>query len=202
MQNSGDFCCFKATKIPFGVALLKIKIPAVTIICLIGLIFIEPTVYLGLIFLSILLHEAGHLCVMALFGIGIESVTLLPIGIDIKRRQKYISYTKEIVLALAGIAVNMLAFFIFKKYEFFAYTNLLYALINLIPIKGLDGGNALEAFLLSFLDLNRAERILKAVSFIFLIILWMTGVYILLVLNGNISIFALSVFLFLSTNMK
>ncbi|MBQ3183016.1 MAG: hypothetical protein IJB57_05055 [Clostridia bacterium] len=180
----------------------KIKIPAITVICLIGLILIEPTVYLGLIFLSIFLHELGHLFVMAVFGIGIEKVTVLPIGIDIKRREKYISYPKELILALAGIAVNLIVFFICKKYEFFAYTNLLYALINLIPIKGLDGGNALEAFLLSFLDLNRAERILKAVSFIFLIILWMTGVYILLVLNGNISIFALSVFLFLSTNMK
>ncbi len=182
--------------------LLKIKIPAVTIICLIGLIFIEPTVYLGLIFLSILLHEAGHLWVMALFGIGIESVTLLPIGIDIKRRQKYISYTKEIVLALAGIAVNMLAFFIFKKYEFFAYTNLLYALINLIPTKGLDGGNALEAFLLSYFDMERADRVLKTVSFVFVILLWMLGIYILFILNGNISIFALSVFLFISTIMK
>ncbi len=180
----------------------KVKIPIITLICLTGLLLIEPTVYLGLVFLSILLHEAGHLCVMAFFGIGIESVTLLPIGIDIKRQRKYISYTKEIILALAGIAVNLLVFFIFKEYEFFAYTNLLYALINLIPIKGLDGGNALEAFLLSCFDMERADRVLRAVSFVFIILLWMFGVYILFILNGNISIFALSVFLFLSTNMK
>ena len=158
--------------------------------------------YLGLIFLSIILHEAGHLAVMLIFGIGIESITLLPIGIDIKRQHKYISYTKEILLALAGIAVNFLMFVIFKKYEFFAYTNLLYALINLIPVKGLDGSYALEAFLLSLLDVDRTETVLKTVSYIFLFLLWMTGVYILLILNGNISIFALSVFLFLSTNMK
>lgn len=180
----------------------KIKVPIVTVICLIGLIFIEPTVYLGLIFLSILLHEAGHLLVMALLGISIERVTLLPIGIDIKRHQKYISYPKEMILALAGIAVNLLVFIIFRKYEFFAYTNLLYALINLIPIKGLDGGCALEAFLLSVCDYDTADRILKTITFIFLWLLWMTGVYVLLVLNGNISIFALSVFLFVSVIMK
>ena len=180
----------------------KIRIPIITVICLIGLIFIEPTAYLGLIFLSVLLHEAGHLFVMALFGIGIERITVLPIGIDIKRRQKFISYPKEIILALAGIAVNLLVFFIFGKYEFFAYTNLLYALVNLIPIKGLDGGCALEAFLLSVCDCNRADKILKTLSFIFLVLLWMAGVYILLILDGNISIFALSVFLFLSINMK
>ncbi len=180
----------------------KVKIPIITLICLTGLLLIEPTVYLGLIFLSILLHETGHLCVMAIFGIGIERVTLLPIGIDIKRQQKYISYTKEIILALAGIAVNLLVFFIFKKHEFFAYTNLLYALVNLIPIKGLDGYHALEAFLLSVLECDVADKIAKRISFIFLVILWMTGVYILLILNGNISIFALSVFLFVSINMK
>lgn len=181
---------------------MKIKIPIITVICLIGLIFIEPTVYLGLIFLSVLLHEAGHLFVMALFGIGIERITVLPIGIDIKKRQKYISYPKEIILALAGIAVNLLVFFIFKKYEFFAYTNLLYALINLIPVKGLDGAYALEAFLLSFFECDTVDKILKTLSFIFLIILWMLGVYILFVLNGNISIFALSVFLLFSTVSK
>ncbi len=180
----------------------KVKIPIITVICFLGLIFIEPSVYLGLIFLSVLLHEAGHLLIMAVYGIGIESVTILPIGIDIKRQRKYISYQREIILALAGIAVNLLIFFIFRKYEFFAYTNLLYALVNLIPVKGLDGGNALEAFLLSVCDCRRAERILRIVSFIFLVILWMLGVYILFVLNGNISIFALSVFLFVSVIMK
>ncbi|MBR4880998.1 MAG: hypothetical protein IKU19_03640 [Clostridia bacterium] len=180
----------------------KIKIPIITVICFVGFIFIEPTLYLVLIFLSVLLHEAGHLSVMALFGIGIEKITLLPIGIDIKRKQKYISYPKEIILSLAGIAVNILVFFIIRKYEFFAYTNLLYALVNLIPIKGLDGSYALEAFLLSVLECDRAEAILKTVSFVFVILLWMLGVYILFILNGNISIFALSVFLFLSTNMK
>lgn len=180
----------------------EIKIPIITVICSVGLIFIEPTVYLGLIFLSILLHEAGHLAVMAAFGIGIEKITLLPIGIDIERKQKYISYPKEILLSLAGITVNLLVFFIFKKYEFFAYTNLLYALVNLIPVKGLDGGYALEAFLLSVFECDRAERISKVISFIFLIFLWMLGVYILFVLNGNISIFALSVFLFVTIIIK
>lgn len=180
----------------------KVKIPTVTVISLIGLIFIEPTLYLGLIFLSVLLHEAGHLSVMLALGIEIEKITVLPIGIDIKRKRKYISYPKEIILALAGAAVNILVFFIFKKYEFFAYTNLLYALINLLPVKGLDGGNALGAFLCSMLDIDIAERVQKAVSFAFVILLWMLGIYILFLLNGNISIFALSVFLFISTNMK
>lgn len=180
----------------------KIKIPPITAICLIGSIIIEPSVYTGLIFLSVLLHEAGHLLVMALFGIGIESVTVLPVGIDIKRREKYISYPEDIAVSLAGAAVNILVFFIFRSCGFFAYTNLLYAAINLIPVKGLDGGYALEAFLLCFFSCEAAERLIRYISLCFCILLWMLGIYILLILDGNISIFALSVFLFVSVIMK
>ncbi|MBQ4561468.1 MAG: hypothetical protein IJA55_03940 [Clostridia bacterium] len=181
---------------------MKIKIPSITVICLAGLIFIEPTVYLGLIFLAVLLHEAGHLLVMVLFGIGVESVVLLPVGIDIKREQKYISYPREILLSLAGIAVNIAVFLLLCGHGFFACTNFLYALINLMPVKGLDGGNALEAILLCFVDPDRAEKIAGIISYVFLFLLWLAGIYILLVLNGNISVFALSVFLFTSTIMK
>ena len=161
-----------------------------------------PTEDLTLILISVLLHESGHLAVMALYGIGIEKITLLPIGIDIQRRHKYISYQKEAVLALAGAAVNLTVFVMLGCRGELAYTNLLYALINLIPAKGLDGGNALEALLLSALDMDRAQRVLDVTSFIFLILLWMLGVYMLLLLNGNISIFALSIFLFVSVIMK
>ena len=178
------------------------RVPPISILCLIGFILIEPTEYFVLIMLSVACHEAGHLITMKFFGIDIESVTLLPVGIDIKRRGRVISYKKEIILSLSGAAVNILLFFIFHRYGFFAYSNLLYAAINLIPIKGLDGGNALEAFLYCFLSPDRAESVLKTVSLVFCILLWLLGVYILLVLNGNISIFALAVFLFVSVIMK
>lgn len=180
----------------------RLKLPPISAICLIGFILIEPSVYLGLILLSILIHEAGHLAVMAAFGIGIEEITVLPLGINIKRKEKYISYPQEAVLSLGGAAANLLMFFIFGEYSFFAYTNLLYAAVNLLPIKGLDGGYALEAFLLCFFSYESTQKVLRTVSFVFCIFLWMIGTYIFLILNGNISIFALSVFLFITVIMK
>ena len=180
----------------------KIKIPAITVICFVTPVFIKPTVTLGLILLPVLLHEAGHVFVMLCLKTEIEQLTLLPFGIDIKRRDKFISYPKEAAIALAGPSVNILVFFIFAEYRFFAYINLLYALINLIPVKGLDGGNALEAFLLSRWDFAIIQRVMKTLSFVFLILLWILGVYILFILEGNISIFALSLFLFVTVIMK
>lgn len=180
----------------------EIRIPIVTVICLVGLIIIEPSVYLGLILLSVLLHETGHFAAMLALGVRVEKITVLPLGIDMKRQEKYISYPRQMLIDLAGITVNLIMFFVFRGCEFFAYTNLLYALINLLPVKGLDGGNALEALLLFLCSYDRAHRILRGVSLVFLILLWMLGVYILFILNGNISIFALSVFLFVTVIMK
>ncbi len=179
-----------------------IKLPPITVICLSVLILLSPLRNLLIVFFSIIIHEVGHLVTMVLMGSGIESITLLPVGIDIKRKEKYIPYPYEIILSLAGPVANVITFFVFGKYQFFAWTNLLYASINLLPVKGLDGGNALEAFLLLICPIDKAERIIKSVSCVFGILLWITGIYILLILNGNISIFALSLFLLISINMK
>lgn len=182
--------------------MVKIKIPYITLFCLILFFIIEPTAYLLLILLSILLHEAGHIIAMGILGEKPEEIILLPFGIDMKIRKALLSYPREIIISLAGACVNLLVFLIFHRYVFFAYTNLLYAVINLIPARGLDGGAALEACLLCFLPCDKAGRVSDIVSFFFIISMWAAGVYILMVLNGNISIFALSVFLFISINMK
>ncbi|MBR5514578.1 MAG: hypothetical protein IKU52_00070, partial [Clostridia bacterium] len=92
---------------------------------------------------SAFFHELGHLLVMKLFGITIDSVHILPLGIDIKASPMLISYKKQIIISLAGAAVNIILFLIFCLYSsclFFSYFNLLYGLFNMLPIKGLDGG--------------------------------------------------------------
>ena len=184
----------------------KIKVPTVSIISLIGLIMIEPSVYLLLIFLSILCHELGHLILMRFFGVGVSSVVVLPVGIDIKKDDTLISYPRELMISLAGPIVNVILFLIFCSRPgyacFFAYSNLLYAIVNLVPVKGLDGGAALESLLLCFLDPFRADSVLRIFSILFCILLWMVGVYILLILDGNFSIFALAVFLFASVALR
>lgn len=179
-----------------------IKLPPITVICFCALILLNPSRNLLLVFLSVIIHESGHLIAMLFMKTGIESITLLPVGIDIKRKANHLSYPYEIILCLSGAAANILICFIFWGNQFFAWTNLLYALINLLPVKGLDGGYALEAFLLCFFPIDKTEKTLKISSWVFGLLLWMTGIYILLILNGNISIFALSLFLLISVNMK
>jgi len=181
----------------------KLYIPPISVISLCALFILEPGIYFFIILFSVLFHELCHILVMRFLKIRISSLTLLPLGIDIKSRGETAGYKKQIAVSLAGALGNLFLFFIFKSsHSFFAYTNLLYALFNLLPIKGLDGGEVLLGFFCLFLEADKSENILKAVSFVFCVILWVIGVYILFILNGNISIFALSVFLFASIFIK
>ena len=179
-----------------------IRIPATSIICLGALVMIEPTPYLAIMLLSVLCHEAGHLLAMGIMGIEIERITLLPVGVDIQRRNTLIPYWQEVVLSLAGPCVNIMLFVIFGHHPYIASVNILYAIFNLLPVRGLDGGNALYSALCCHMTPDVAEGICRVVSLVCGALLWMAGIYVMLCLGGNISIFALAVFLFLSHRTK
>lgn len=181
---------------------MKFKFPPISALCLCLLIIIEPTPYLLLMIASVFMHESGHLICMKLCGVRIAQITLLPIGIDIRKEHKLLSYKKEFAICAAGSAINLICFAVtIIPFPFFACCNLLYGIFNLLPIHGLDGGELTLYLCCCFFTKDRAERTVKILSFIFCILLWMTGIYILLILNGNISIFAIAVFLFISEIM-
>lgn len=182
--------------------LKKIKLPFVSLATWSLLFLTLPCRRAALLLLSILLHESGHILTMKLLGVKIQGLTLLPAGIDIESDKNRVSYQKELAISLSGGAMNILIFLLFWEYEFFACANLLYALLNLLPIKGLDGGSVLESVLLCFLTPASAGKVLEGVSFFFCFLLWAAGIYIMLFAQGNISIFLLSIFLFISAIMK
>ena len=184
----------------------KLYIPLFSVFCLGAFFIIEPGIYLIYMLGSVLFHEAGHLAMMKIFKVRIASVTLLPIGIDIRKAACIISYPKQIIISMTGPFVNLILLLIFYGVSeggtFFGLFNFLYAVFNLLPIKGLDGGEIFESFLHCFFEEKTVEKAVKTCSFIFCIFLWIIGVYILFVLNGNISVFALSVFLYASLFLK
>lgn len=173
-----------------------LRIPIFSLLCLISFFIIEPTPYLLVILSAILCHEAGHLILMRIFSVEIASVTLLPLGIDIRPKTRLVSYRDQALISLGGAAVNIILFLLLRhSFPFLAYTNILYAIFNLLPIEGLDGGEALFSLLSCICDRIYCERVLRVTSVAFCIILWLAGIYILFILNGNISVFALSAFL-------
>ena len=76
-----------------------------------------------------------------------------------------LSYAQDAWIAVAGPVVNLIAAWLSVQAEanLFAGINLSFGLLNLLPIRPLDGGRILEALLSYFLP-EQAEKILCVFS--------------------------------------
>ncbi len=148
---------------------------------------------------AILLHEGGHILALLLCGGKIERVRISPLGITLCT-DSIPSYRRELAVALAGPFFGFVAFLLFRNADgllfLFSRINLAFSLFNLLPIEALDGGKALSSVLHLLLSPDMAEKIVRGVSFFFLLLLWMTAVWLLLIPGGSSSLFLLSLWLF------
>lgn len=106
-----------------------------------------------LIFVSLLIHEAGHLIVAKLLGMKVRSCTIMPYGGELVIPGRYTSGRKErIYLALGGPAATVLLLILalvisFPGNEVVIRIQLFLLTLNLLPILPLDGGQAVTAIL-------------------------------------------------------
>ena len=128
---------------------------------------LDSTVFIVLLFLCVVLHEFGHILAARRYGIQASEVTLLPIGGVASLQSLPKDPRQELVVALAGPAVNLviglallLAWGSLGPRELadidnphlslvarLAGANLFLALFNLIPAFPMDGGRVLHALL-------------------------------------------------------
>ncbi len=154
--------------------------------------------------LAAVLHELGHLGCMTLFGVPPREVRLNPFGIDIvEQDDSGRSYGKDSLIALAGPAINLLAWLtgwgiqqgLGADIGEWMLANLAIGLMNLMPVESLDGGQALYAALCIRWSEETSAKIVVAVSFVTLIPLATTGFFLLLQSHYNFSLLLISVYL-------
>lgn len=142
------------------------------------------TSYIGLLFTCVVLHELGHSFMARRFGVHVPRILLLPIGgmaqFDSLPRRP----SSEILIALAGPAVNFVlaaALMTFVRYpadwdplEFpltiaelgrhLVVLNLVMGCFNLAPVFPMDGGRVLRALLACRLPYLRATLIAASIG--------------------------------------
>jgi Zn-dependent protease len=135
-----------------------------------------------LVFACVLLHELGHALTARRFGVQTRDITLLPIGGVARLERMPDKPSEEILVAIAGPAVNVaIAFglFVFMRVfhlalrdlsvtgtmlESLLYINVVIVLFNLIPAFPMDGGRVLRALLAIRMPYLRATRVASYVG--------------------------------------
>ena len=182
----------------------KIKVTIPTIIMLVFMFLLDFSPFVLLMLAAALLHELGHIAAMLICGVNIERITVYPFGFDIRTSSHVKSYKHELLIKSAGILINITVLLICVPFtdslyiSFFMMSNTVLALLNILPVSSLDGGGMLECLLLMYINPPAVIKIMKAVSFVFIVILWIIAVYILFYTNYNFSLLILCIYLFTS----
>jgi len=140
---------------------------------------LDSTLFILLLFACVVLHEFGHIAAARRYGIGTPEVTLLPIG-GVASLQRLPSDPKqELVVALAGPAVNLVIGLVLiavvgsvRRDELsqidnpnlsligrLAIANIFLVVFNLIPAFPMDGGRVLHALVAMRVGGPRATEI-------------------------------------------
>ena len=182
----------------------KVKIGAGFILFIaVWFYFDEDNLFL-LFLLAAGIHETGHFICLRIFGGRAENIKLNLLGAVIKCDPNYrISYTGEIMTAIAGPMANIIAalcvsFFgavYGERFYFLSGVCVIMGAFNLLPAMPLDGGRALYHAVCAARDPFCAAKVTGAVSKVLSMALLVTGAAILFYSGSNFSLLAVGAML-------
>src|SRR5439155_9888380 len=148
-----------------------------------------------LVFGCVLLHELGHALAARRYGIATRDIVLLPIGGVARLTRMPDKPSEELVVALAGPAVNVAiagALWLFGvrpvsvpslrevgMLDLLMFVNLMMILFNMIPAFPMDGGRVLRALLAFRLPYRRATQIASGVGQAFALLFGVVGLFVM-----------------------
>ncbi len=173
---------------------------------------LDSTVFIVLIFACVVLHEFGHILAARRYGIHTPTVTLLPIGGVASMERLPTNPRQELVVAVAGPAVNLviglilvLALGKLRPGEFteidnphlsllgrLAAANIFLAVFNLIPAFPMDGGRVLHALLSMRVGGAMATEIAAKIGQAFALALGFLGLF------GNPLLIFIAIFIYMA----
>ena len=156
--------------------------------------------------LAVLIHELGHILAARLVKTPISSLSCGIHGFSMTFDFSSLSWRKECFVILSGSMTGLIAASAVRGFgdglAYFAQVSSVLSLLNLLPVRGLDGGEALFCILNRFLLPHRSDGIAKAVSWCTAVLFWLCAVWIQLRVHPNLSLLAASVYLLLRSTIS
>lgn len=191
----------------FNIGNCKISISPlfVSFLCLILLIDTTGLMLFG--FISVFIHESGHLIFMIIAKKPPAFIKFRLGGIIIESRG-FSGYNKELLIASGGCLFNLFIFiFTFLYYSktksemalLFSAANFGLFAFNLIPVNGLDGMDLIRFSLIKKFSPEKTEKFCKIISLIFIVASTLTAVFPALFHKLNPSILICLIYLIILT---
>lgn len=173
---------------------------------------LNGVLFILVLFACVVLHEFGHIAAARRYGIRTPDVTLLPIGGVAAMERMPEKPTQEIVVALAGPAVNLVIAAVLilllglrvdpaeisaetlqsSFWAQVAIANIVLLVFNLIPAFPMDGGRVLRALLAMWMGFGPATRVAARIGQGLAIVFAFLG------LMGNPFLILIAAFIFLA----
>jgi len=172
--------------------------------------------FILVLFACVVLHEFGHIWAARRYGIRTPDVTLLPIGGVASMERMPEKPAQEIVVALAGPAVNAVIALVLivalglhfnaaqmsvealgaSFWAQVAVANVILLVFNLIPAFPMDGGRVLRALLAMWLGFGQATRVAARIG------QGLAVVFAILGFMGNPRLILIAAFIFLAASSE
>lgn len=151
-------------------------------------------------FISMFIHEIGHLITILYYKIKIKKISFKIYGIKIEIDQnKYLNNYQEILILLSGSLSNFataLVIYIFNiNLKPLLIANLIIGTFNLLPVDSLDGGKITNIILFSYLPMSIAYCISSIILIIFTTIFFAINFFTIIYGTFNLTLTILCVIL-------
>jgi membrane-associated protease RseP (regulator of RpoE activity) len=138
----------------------KIKISIAGVISLAILYILNGKEIFITMILCSLIHELGHLFTMLLLKVSPTEITVGFFNFNIQYNKLKTKYRDDILISVSGIIFNLITAIVAFRLciETVFYVSIALAIINALPINGIDGGNILESIKL-MLSFRKSEKL-------------------------------------------
>lgn len=152
-----------------------------------------------LFLLAAFLHELGHILCAWRMRIPLTGWSVRMCGAFLNFDFSRTSYWREGCVHLAGAGMGLLtaalAIVVFgESAAYFSGISVVLAAVNLLPIRGFDGGGVLHCLLSAVLPAELSDGICRAVSLIVILLLWTAVLWVELRVRADAAILCLGLY--------